>query len=92
MIPAHLTSFLSLNACTRRLHREQQGPSKAARTDVLYFKKVYSFNGDSFNWALPSLGAIKWHLLASDWKATLHIAPRIQRWLLYCALLPLTRI
>ena len=67
--------FLSLNACARRLYSEQQGPSKATHTNVLYFEKVYSFNGDSFNWALPSLGAIKWHLLAPDWKATVHAAP-----------------
>lgn len=67
--------FLSLNACARRLYSEQRGPSKAAHTNVLYFEKVYSFNGDSFNWALPSLGAIKWHLLAPDWKATVHAAP-----------------
>lgn len=67
--------FLSLNACARQLYSEQQGPSKAAHTNVLYFEKVYSFNGDSFNWALPSLGAIKWHLLAPDWKAMVHAAP-----------------
>lgn len=54
---------------------EQQGPSKAARADGLYLGKVYSFNGAAFNWALPSLGAIKWHLLASDWKATPRVAP-----------------
>lgn len=73
----YFTPFFSLNACARRLYREQQGPSKAAHTNVLYFEKVYSFNGDSFNWALPSLGAIKWHLLALDWKATVHAAPLV---------------
>lgn len=67
--------FLLLNACARQLYREKQGPSKAAHTNVLSFEKVCSFNGDSFNWAPPSLGAIKWHLLALDWKATLHTAP-----------------
>lgn len=67
--------FFSLNVCARQLHCEQQGPSKATHTNVLYFEKVYSFNGDSFNWVLPSLGAIKWHLLALDWKATVHAAP-----------------
>lgn len=73
--PASFRPFLSLNACARRLHSEQQGPSKAACANALYLEKVYSFNGDAFNWALPSLGAIKWHLLASDWKATPHVAP-----------------
>lgn len=67
--------LLSLNACSRQLCREKQGPSKAAHTNVLSFEKVYSFNGDSFNWTPPSLGTIKWHLLAPDWKATLHAAP-----------------
>lgn len=67
--------FLSLNACARQLYREKQGSSKAAHTNVLSFEKVCSFNGDSFNWTPPSLGTIKWHLLAPDWKATLHAAP-----------------
>lgn len=70
-----LRPFLSLNTCTRQFDSEQQGPCKAAHTNVLYFEKVYSFNRDSFNWALPSLGAIKWHLLAPDLKATVYATP-----------------
>lgn len=67
--------FLLLKACAKQLYREKQGLSKAAHTNVLSFEKVRSFNGDSFSGILPSLGTIKWHLLAPDWKATLQAAP-----------------
>lgn len=67
--------FLLLKASAKQLYREKQRLSKAAHTNVLSFEKVRSFNGDSFSGILPSLGTIKWHLLAPDWKATLQAAP-----------------